>query len=181
MLNRKSKCPSQLLSHFARVSLSLEHFQSFFLSRMLRCICSQTKAERFFKTPVLCTAENAPWQTRWDSCTSNLALFSRYKLPFVLGGRFEVCPPQQRGQGVQLGHSVLGGCNFVFLLLHFKTKSQGCLTLCNQYITYSNGDCPFSEENTVGGKKKQTRTLERALNEKRQKSSYLLHWLSTSR
>lgn len=62
-------------------------------------------------------------------------------------------PPQQRGQGVQLGHSVLGGCNFVFLLLHFKTKSQGCLTLCNQYITYSNGDCPFSQENTVGGKK----------------------------
>lgn len=159
MLNRKSKCPSQLLSHFARVSLSLEHFQSFFLSRMLRCICSQTKAERFFKPPVLCTAENAPWQTRWDSCTSNLALFSRCKLPFVLGGRFEVCPPppNSEGRGCSWDTVCWEGATLYFCFYILKQNLKAASRCAINILLIVMGTVLFRRKIRWGGKK-QTNT-----------------------
>lgn len=160
------------------LSRSLEHFPSFFLSRMLRCIRSQTKAERFFSRRFCVQQKMHPG--KGSGIRALLTWLCRpcaNRHSFWEGGRFEVCPPSNEGTGCSWVCYEDATLYFCFYLLKQRI-SQGATSHCGiiAILIVTRRELSFSEENRVRG-----RELERILNENRQKSSYLPHWLSTSR
>lgn len=113
---------------------SLEHFQSFFSHGCCGAFAARQKLRVSLAAGFVLSRKRT---------LAKAVGFVHFKLGSVFpvriairsgGGEIRGVPPTARAWGAAGALGVLAGCDFVLLLLPFKTqKSQGCFALWNQY------------------------------------------------